>query len=185
MRHVLAPAALVALTLSLACGSSKLTRREAEKDIRQDYPVMVTATVPPRASAIKGSPEHAKLVAIQEALKTQPFTVGRTPEGDREAFTFTLNPGAPATIQQTAKGFEVPAAQAEFVHITRLEPAREGARVTYQIRLARPTPFFPVFQAQNLKAHVGATQDRHATYVKEGRKWILNGTDERYRKVGR
>ena len=47
---------------------AQLSRREAENDIRKDYPVQLVATVPESASAIKGSPEHAKLVALQEVL---------------------------------------------------------------------------------------------------------------------
>ncbi len=183
MRHAFLPASI--LVLSLACGSSKLTRKEAEKDIAQDYPVVVTQEIPSKDSAIKGSPGHAKLVALQEALKRAPFTVSRTPDGDKETFTFTPNPGAPATIQPMGNGYLLPVAHAEFVRSTRLEPARDGGKVTYQIRLTKPTEFFPIFQIQHPKAQVGQTQDRIATYVKEGGKWILNGTNERYKKVGK
>lgn len=183
MRHVLLPASI--LVLSLACGSSRLSQREADKDIAQDYPVVVTEDFPQRASAIKGSPQHAKLVALQEALKKHPFTVSRSPEGDREVFTFTVNPGAPANLQPTGGNYLVPVAQAEFVRTTKMKSGKGGAEVAYLIRLAKPTEFFPIFQITHPKAQVGQTQERVATYVKEGSKWILNGTNERYKKAGK
>ena len=172
------------LAVALACGSARLSRREAEEDIRKDYPVVVAITVPERASAIKGSPDHARLVALQEELtRTGWFTVGRTPEGDREAFAFRLSPSAPKTVRTSAKGFQLPAAEAEFVRATGLEPTRDGARVTYQIRLVRPTSLFRLFQDLHPAVHVGETKDRHASYRREGRSWILQDTDESFRKA--
>ena len=58
---------LPVLLLTLAC-SSKLERTRAEDLIRKDYPVVVPVTVPERASAEKGSPEHLRLVALKENL---------------------------------------------------------------------------------------------------------------------
>ncbi len=181
MRQVLLPAAILAL--SVACGASKLTQKEASKDLAVDYPVVVTTDFPQRASAVKGSPEHAKLLALEAALKPLPFRVTRKVEGDRELFLIETAPGAPATVQTGAKGFEVPVAKAEFVKATKLETLGTRARVTYQIRLAQPTEFFPIFQITHPKAQVGATQDRQAEYVKEGSKWILDRTNERYKKA--
>ena len=92
MSHLIAVPVLAA---ALACGPSQLSRREAENDIRKDYPVVVSVRVPETASAIKGSPEHAKLVGLQEALaRTGWFTVARAPEGDREKFQFKDRKGA-------------------------------------------------------------------------------------------
>jgi hypothetical protein len=174
---------LPALVLTLACGSSQLSRREAESDIRKDYPVMVNLRVPETASAVKGSPEHAKLVHMQELLtKNGWFAVFRAEEGDRERFNFKVLPQAPKDFRTAAKGIEIPAAEAQFVRATRLEPARDGAKVTYQVRLAKPTAYFPIFQAL-YSAKIGDTKDRHATYRKDGRSWILQDTDETFKKA--
>ncbi|MDP2877011.1 MAG: hypothetical protein Q8O00_12565 [Holophaga sp.] len=174
---------LPALVLTLACGSSKLSQREAESDIKKDYPVQVSLRVPESASAVKGSSEHAKLVHLQEVVtKGGWFVTTRTEEGDRERFTFKILPQAPKDFRTSAKGFEIPAAEAEFVRSTRMEPTRDGAKVTYQIRLARPTAYYPAFQAvYNVK--IGDTKNRHATYRKDGRSWILQDTDETFKKA--
>jgi len=178
------PLLVPVLVLALACGKTRLSRREAEEDIRKDYPVVVAITVPETARAIKGSPDHAKLVALQEELtRTGWFTVSRAPEGDREAFAFRLSPSAPKTVHTSAKGFLLPAAEAEFVRAVGLEPTRDGARVTYQIRLVRPTSLFRLFQDLHPGVHVGETKDRHASYRREGRSWILQDTDESFRKA--
>jgi hypothetical protein len=177
--------AVPVLAAALACGPSQLSRREAENDIRRDYPVVVSVRVPETASAIKGSPEHAKLVALQEALtRTGWFTVGRAADGDREKFQFQVKPQAPRTINSTASGFELPAAEAEFVRILpRLETTREGVRVTYLIRLVHPTEHFPIFLALHPGVRVGETKERHASYRREGRSWIMVDTDESFKKA--
>jgi len=180
MRH-LAP--VPALLFILACGSSNLSQREATSDIKKDYPVLVAIRVPEAASPVKGSPEHAKLVHMQELLtKKGWFAVFRTEEGDRERFNFKILPQAPKDFRTSAKGIEIPAAEAQFVRTTRMEPTRDGARVTYQVRLGSPTPYFPIFQAL-YNAKVGDTKDRHATYRREGRSWILQDTDETFKKA--
>lgn len=180
MRRLLIPPVLL---LTLACGSSRLGRREAESDIRKDYPVRVVLRVPENASALKGSPEHAKLVKLQEqVVKKGWFAVFRTEEGDRERFIFKVLTQAPKEFRASAKGLEIPAAEAEFLKATRLEPTRDGARVTYLVRLARPTAYFPLFQAV-YGARIGDTKERHAIYRKEGRSWILQGTDETFKKA--
>ena len=174
---------LPVLVFTLACGSSKLSRREAESDIKKDYPVSVAIRVPENASAVKGSPEHAKLVHLQEVITKNGWFVGlRTEEGDRERFNFKILPQAPKDFRTATKGIEIPAAEAEFVRATRLEPTRDGAKVTYQVRLARPTAYFPAFQAL-YNAKIGDTKERHATYRKEGRSWILQDTDETFKKA--
>ena len=174
---------LPALVLTLACGSSKLSQREADSDIRKDYPVQVAVRVLETASAIKGSPEHAKLVRMQEQLtKNGWFMVARTIEGDRERFNFKILPQAPKDFRTSAKGIEIPAAEAQFVRTIRMEPTRDGARVTYQVRLIKPTTYFPIFQAL-YNAKIGETKERHATYRKDGRSWILQDTDETFKKA--
>ena len=173
------------LLAALACGPSQLTRREAERDIRQDYPVVVIVRVPQSAQAVKGSPEHARLVLLQESLtRSGWFSVSRAPQGDREQFRFQLKPGAPANIRTSATGFELPAAQAEFVRIMpRLESSRDGVRVTYLIRLIHPTQHFQVFQTLHPAVRIGETKERHATYRREGHSWILTDTDESFKKA--
>lgn len=181
MRHALAVPALI---LALACGSrdGQLSKREAESDIKQDYPVTVVLTVPNAASAVKGSPEHAKLVELSEALAPGGnFLTFRTVQGDREKFEFKLLPKAPKAILTAPKGFEIPVAQAEFVEVLGREATRDGAKVTYKIRLAKPTEHFELY-ARFHKARIGGTTERHAIYRKEGRKWILQGTDEVFKK---
>jgi len=176
--------AIPVLAIFLGCGPGELSRREAENDIRKDYPVKIVLTVPETASAIKGSPEHAKLVALQEAVAPKGwFTVTRTPEGDRERFAFKPGPSAPGSLQLVAKGYELPAAEAEFVRALGIEKRRDEARVTYQIRLVRPTPFFPLFQTLHPGARPGETKDRHASYSRQGRDWMLRDTDETLRKA--
>jgi hypothetical protein len=180
MRRLLIPPVLL---LALACGASRLGRREAESDIRKDYPVRVAIRVPESASAIKGSPEHARLIKMHDQLtKNGWFAVLRREEGDRERFAFKVLPQAPKDFRTAAKGIEIPAAEAEFLRATRMEPTRDGARVTYQVRLSRPTAYFPAFQAI-YGARIGDTKDRHATYRKEGRSWVLQETDETFKKA--
>jgi hypothetical protein len=177
--------ALSVLAVALACGPSPLSRREAERDIRKDYPVQISVRVPESAKAIKGSPEHARLVGLQEALtRTGWFSVARSPDGDREQFQFKARPQAPKSIRTTANGFELPAAEAEFVRILpRLEDTRDGVRVTYLIRLIHPTEHFPVFLALHPGVRVGETKERHASYRREGRNWYLVDTDETFKKA--
>jgi len=172
------------LAAVLGCGPGQLSRREAENDIRKDYPVVVSIRVPQIASAIKGSPEHARLVALQENLaRTGWFAVYRAPEGDREQFKFQLNPRVPKSIHSTADGFELPAAEAEFVRVLpRLENTGDGLRVGYLVRLVHPTEHFKLFQALHPGVKIGETKERHAFYRLEGRHWILRDTDEFFRK---
>lgn len=175
---------LPALLLFVACGASKLGKSEAEKDIRQDYPVQVTVHVPRTTSAIKGSPDHAKLVALQEALaKTGWFAIQRRPEGDRERFNFKPTSSAQSFLRTNEKGYAIPAAEAEFVKALGNKPTKEGLTVTYQIRLARPTPQFTLFQTLHPDVKIGDTKTRHAFYRKEGRAWVLQRTDEFFRQA--
>ncbi|WP_291271491.1 hypothetical protein [Geothrix sp.] len=174
---------LPVLLLTLAC-SSKLERGKAEDLIRKDYPVVIPVTVPEKASATKGSPEHLRLGALKENLdKSGWFDATVLTEGDRESFTFRLKADAPKMIKAAPKGFSVPAAEATFVRAVRMEPTREGARVTYEIRLEKPTAQFPLFQALHPDAKVGQTKQRHATFERRRGSWELTGTDEAFRKA--
>jgi hypothetical protein len=174
---------LPVLLLTLAC-NSKLERAKAEDLIRKDYPVVVPVTVPERASAEKGSPEHLRLVSLKESLdKSGWFDSTVQADGSRETFTFRLKPSAPKDIKAAPKGFSMPAAEAVFVRAVRLEPTREGARVTYEIRLDKPTAQFPLFQALHPDARIGQTKPRHATFERRRGSWELTGTDETFRKA--
>ena len=174
---------LPVLLLTLAC-SSKLERGRAEELIRKEYPVAVPVTVPEKASAEKGSPEHLRLVALKESLdKSGWFDSAVKAEGGRETFTFRLKADAPKTIKAAPKGFSLPAAEAVFVRAVRMEPTREGARVTYEIRLDHPTGQFPIFQALHPDARIGQTKPRHATFERRRGSWDLTGTDETFRKA--
>lgn len=172
------------LVFTLACGSSKLNQQETASDIRKDYPVLVTLKVQENESAIIGSPQFAKLVLMQEKLTQNGwFSVTRKTESDRERFQFQKLPNAPGEIRNSAKGWEIPVAKAEFVKVTRMKASANEAKVGYQIRMADPSPHFPLFKAFYPKAHIGETKERIATYRKEGRAWILQGTDEAFKKV--
>ena len=181
MRRVLASLLLLPI---LACGSARLSRQEAEQDIRQDYPVQVVVLVPETAHAAAGSPELTRLVALQEGLaRTGWFSAMRHTEGGQEVFSFKANPSAPATVKLAAKGWEIPAARAVFVRAQDLKTSGDSARVTYEIRLAEPTPEFGLFQTLHPDARIGQSKSRHALYRKQGRAWILQGTDETLKKV--
>lgn len=180
MRMLLAVPFLVTF---LACGSAKLSRREAEGDIRKDYPVQIVVTIPESASAIKGSAEHARLVALQEAAGKGAFAVTRKVEGDRETFSFKPGASSPKEVRLSPKGYELPAAEAEFVRALRIEYMRDSARVTYQIRLGRPTAWFGLFQILHPGVRTGETKERHASYRKDGRSWVLQSTDETLKKA--
>jgi hypothetical protein len=174
---------LPVLLLTLAC-SSKLERAKAEDLIRKDYPVVVPVTVPEKASAEKGSPEHLRLVSLTENLdKSGWFDSTTQADGGRETFTFRLKPDAPKAIKAAPRGFSMPAAEAVFVRAVRMEPTREGARITYEIRLDKPTAQFPLFQALHPDTKIGQTKQRHATFERRRGSWELTGTDEAFRRA--
>jgi hypothetical protein len=174
---------LPVLLLTLAC-SSKLGRTKAEDMIRPSYPVVVPVTVPEKASAEKGSPAYLRLTTLKENLdKTGWFESFVKTEGAQEVFTFRLKLDAPKSIKASPQGFSVPAAQAVFVRALAMENTRDGARVTYEIRLENPTAQFPLFSALHQDVKVGQTKPRHATFERKNGAWILTGTDEVFRKV--
>ena len=180
MRHLLL---LPALLLTLAC-SSKLDRRKAEDMLRKDYPVVVTVLVPDQATAEKGTPDHLRFTNLKENLeKSGWFEVIVKADGAKETFLFHLKPDAPKAIKAAPKGFLMPAAEASFVRATRMEPTREGARVTYEIRLEKPTAQFPLFQSLFPDAKLGQTRIRYATFERRKGAWELTGTNEDFRKA--
>ncbi len=184
MRRRLLTALLIPAALfSVAC-SSRLEKRKAEDLLAKAYPVVVTVPVPELAAAEKGSPGALRLQTLQEDLaKTGWFDIRKADEGNRETYAFRLRPDAPRTITAAPKGFRIPAAEAVFVRALRMEPTREGARVTYQIRLANPTAQFPLFQLLHPDVALGAMKERHATFERHGGRWELTGTDEAFHKA--
>ena len=174
---------LPVLLLTLAC-SSKLERTRAEDLIRKDYPVVVPVTVPEKAAAEKGNPAHLRLMTLKENLdKSGWFESTITTSGSMDTFTFRLKPDAPKAIKAAPQGFSMPAAEAVFVRAIRMEPPREGDRVTYEIRLEKPTAQFPLFLALHQDVRVGQTKQRHATFERRKGAWELTSTDEVFRKA--
>ncbi len=174
---------LPGLLLALGC-KPKLDRPRAEALLAKTYPVVVPVVVPGKVVAEKGSPEALRLDQFKANLaSTGWFDIVSTDAGSQETCTFRLKPGAPASIAPAPDGFRVPAAQAVFVRALSMEPVSGGARVTYRIRLANPTPQFPLFQLLHPDVALGATKDRHATFVRRGGTWELTGTDEVFQKA--
>lgn len=171
------------LLLSLAC-NPKLERAKAEDLLRKGYPVVVPVIVPETAAAEKGTPDHLRLLSLKENLdRSGWFESSSRADGGRESFTFRLKADAPKAIKAAPKGFSIPAAEAAFLRAVRLETTREGARVTYEIRLEKPTAQFPLFQALHPDARIGQTKARHATFERRRGGWELTGTDEAFRKA--
>lgn len=171
------------LALSLACGSPKLEKAEAEAQLRKLYPVTVMLRVPEQAGAATGSAEGLRLKGLADALSASGWFEASAPDlKGRVTFTAKLKPGAPATIQALPQAFRVPVAQAAFDRALRNDAREAETRVTYQIRLEAPTALFPAFQLRYPDAKVGATRQRHARFTKDGRGWKLAETDEKYGK---
>lgn len=172
------------LALSLACGSPKLRKAEAESQLRKLYPVTVMLKVPEQAGAATGSAEGLRLKALAETLSASHWFEASAPDvKGRVTFTAKLLPGAPTTIQAAGQAFRVPVAKAAFDRALR-DDARDGeTRVIYQIRLEEPTALFPAFQLRYPDAKVGSTKQRHARFTKDGRSWKLAETDEKFGKT--
>ena len=146
-----------ALLATLGC-DSKLSRSKAENLLRASYPVVVPVSVPEKATAEKGSPAHQRLTSLKENLdKTGWFDSAVKASGGQEEFTFHLKPSAPKSVKAAAQGFKLPGAEAAFVRAVRMEPTREGSRVTYEIRLEKPTAQFPILQSlfPDIKLEIG------------------------------
>jgi hypothetical protein len=180
-RLVLLP--LSALVLLVGCGSSnKLTPSIAEKLIAPDYPVMVPIKVPKVAKAAKGSAEFQKIETINGMLtKGGAFTLDRQEQGDQVTYTYQPAAGAPGVVAQE-KTWLLPAAEATFVKVTRIEPKDGHFLAQYQIRLAKPTPHFGLLQFLHPQVRMGDTKDRHALIERRGNEWALMRTDEDFPK---
>ncbi len=171
-----------ALAFLAACGADKLTPAIAQKLIAPDYPVIVPVRVPKHAQAEKGSEEHKRLEAINALLgKSGAIAIQSREEGTKVEYQYRLAPGAPASVKTTDKGFNLPAAEATFVKVLRAEGGGSRYRVTYQIRLAKPTPNFPLLQFLHPNFRLGDTHDRVATIERQGRDWALLDTNEEFK----
>jgi hypothetical protein len=179
MRPVLA---IPVLLLAVACGPGKLNKKLAEALIKPDYPVVVPVKVPRQAVAEKGSPELARFETINGHLqKSGWFRIERREEGTKIRFEYSPSASAPNAVQVTSKGFDAPAAEAAFVRVLRPEGRGENWKVTYQVRLERPTALFPLFQFLHPQARLGETKERHARIDRQGKNWALMDTDEDFK----
>jgi hypothetical protein len=173
-------AATACVLLATACGGGKLGSGTAEKLIRPDYPVAAPLRVPRTATVDKASPTWSMLQTIHTAMaRDGRVQIQTRDEGAKATFTYTLAPGA-GGAKLTASGFELPAAEVEFVRMVRVETRGNQARATYEVRLARPTALFPAFQARHPGAQIGQTKQRHAEFDKQGGRWGLLKTDEAF-----
>ena len=100
-------------------------------------------------------------------------------DGNKVTCTYALSAKAPKTAKATPSGFQLVAADVEFQRIVTVETRGNQARATYEVRLARPTLLFPVFQIIHAGAKIGQTKLRHAEFDKQGGKWGLLKTDEK------
>ena len=179
---ILPTASLVLLTL--ACGPSRLEKKDAEAQIRAGYPVTVTLRIPEQAGASAGTAEALRLKGLAEALAHSGWFEASAPEvKGRVEFTARLKPGAPTTIKASGQGFQVPVAQAAFAGLQAKEERGSEARVAYLIRLEQPTALFPAFELRYPDAKAGATKQRHARFTRDGRAWKLAETDEKFGKA--
>jgi hypothetical protein len=173
----------VLLLLASAACSRGLQKSEAEAAIRAKYPVTVPVKVPGRVSAAPGSPEAARAQAFMGNLqKTGWFDIAKADGKTGNAvYTFTPKPGAP--VQPSGNGWLVPAAQAVFLQSNHHTENGDTAKVTYQIKLANPTPQFALFELLHPTVRIGDAKPRHAVFEKQDGKWALTGTDETFNKA--
>jgi len=172
----------VILLLTTAACSRGMKKADAEAAIRAKYPVTVPVKVPGRVSAAPGSPEAVRAQAFMDNLqKTGWFDIAKTDGKTGNAvYIFTPKPGAP--VQASGTGWLVPAAQAVFVQGTHHTEQGNTAKVTYQIKLANPTPQFALFELLHPTARIGDAKPRHAVFEKQDGAWVLTGTDETFTK---
>ena len=172
----------VLLLLASAACSRGLTKSDAEAAIRAKYPVSVPVKVPSRVTAAAGSPIALRAQAFMDNLqKTGWFDITKTDGKTGElVYTFTAKAGAP--VQTSGNSWLVPAAQAVFVQGTHHTEQGNTAKVTYQIKLANPTPQFALFELLHPTARIGDAKPRHAVFEKQDGAWVLTGTDETFTK---
>ena len=171
-----------ALLLLLACGSDKLTPKIAEALISPDYPVVVPVKVPRHAMAEKGSPELSKIETINGLLTPSGwFKIQRREEGTKVHFDYAPSTSAPKTVRTTAAGFEAPTAEVTFVRPLRPQGSGSHLKVSYRVRLERPTALFALYQFLHPQARIGDTKPRHARIDRQGKNWALMDTDEEFK----
>lgn len=179
MRLTFLPAAVL-LALTAACGSSSLSRSTAEKLIKPDYPAVAPVRVPRSASVEKGSAKFTELQSIHAGLqKDGSVAITAKEEGTKVTYAYALTAKASGAAKTTPSGFQLPAADVEFQRIASVETRGNQAKATYEVRLARPTGLFPVFQLLHPGAKIGQTKLRHAEFDKQDGKWGLLKTDEK------
>jgi hypothetical protein len=172
------------LLILAACGSAKLEKATAEKLIRPDYPAVVLLKVPLTATAEKGSDKLARNQKINELLAKEPWIEVKTEEKDGKVISsYRPSPKAPKTVRPSLKFIEVPAATAEFISATRMEPMdprrKDGAvKVTFLVRLSKPTGLWPLYEFLHPGASLSQPVERHALLERSGGKWGLIKTDE-------
>lgn len=184
MRPMLALSALVVLS---ACGSSKLEKGTAEGLIKPDYPAVVFIKVPRTATAEKGSDKLARTAKINELLAKEPWIDIKTEEKDGKVIsTYQVSAKAPKTVRPATDYIEAPAAMAEFVGATRMEPAdprrKDGpVNVTYLVRYTKPSGLWPLYEFLHPEARLNQPTERKALFERAGGKWGLLETNEKAR----
>ncbi len=180
MRIPILPAALL-LAAATACSSGKLTKSTAEKLIKPDYPAVAPVRVPRTATVEKGSDKFNTLQKIHAALQKEGYVDIQTrEEGSKVTYTFSLTAKAPASTKTTEKNFQIPAAEVQFVRIVRVESGPKTGRAAYEVKLAKPSPLFPLFQMLHPGAQLGQTKVRVADFDKQDGRWGLLKTDESF-----
>jgi hypothetical protein len=175
---------VVALSVLVSCGSSKLEKATAEKLIRPDYPAPLMVKVPKTATAEKGSDKLARVVKINEMLAKEPWFEIKSEEKDNKVrHSYQLSPRAPKAVVVTAEGFEAPAATVEFVGATRMEPLdprrKDGPQsVTFLVRINKPSGLWPLYEFLHPGTSLNQPVERHAVFERLGGKWGLMKTDE-------
>ncbi|MFN8012741.1 MAG: hypothetical protein U0P81_15335 [Holophagaceae bacterium] len=179
MRLSILPAATL-LALATACGSGSLSTSTAAKLIAPDYPAIAPLRVPRTFTVEKGTPRFADIQLIHAALQQEgSVDIQAKEEGAKVTYSYSLSPKAAKGSKPTADGFHVPAAYVEFVKVLGVETRGSQARATYQVKLTRPTPLFPIFQKKHPGAQIGQTKVRTAKFDKQDGKWGLLETDEK------
>ncbi len=178
MRRAALLIAVPSLVLAPACHRG-LSKAQAESLIRAAYPVTVMVRVPESVSGRPGSPEILKAEAFAKNLQgTGWFDISRKEDQGLVHYRFQPRPGSPAAAHPEGNGHDLAAAQAVFVKALRKVDTADGAKVTYQVKLANPTGQWPLYQLVKPNVRMGDTKDRHAQLRKEGGAWVLDRTDE-------
>ncbi len=168
----------------LACGSSKLEKSTAEKLIKPDYPAVVRVKVPQTATVEKGSDKQQRVLKINDLLNKEGWFDIKVEEREAKVrYTYQLNSKAPKTVKPGLDNFEVPAATAEFVGATRMEPLdprqkHAGMKVTFLVKLTKPTSQWGLYEFLHPEAKLGQPTERHALIERKGGAWELMKTDE-------